>query len=135
MRRHGPRFRRFTRTISSGTWHDAVGLGEVLGVSRRTAQRSASSGVPSDEMRALAKLVHPANPKLAARIAASLGTTLEASGIVKPAPVEMSPPAPRSLPPGVVDAVVCAAAEVIELMPNDVRPALHAAFARAGEMD
>ena len=61
-----------------------VGLGEMLGVSRRTAQRGAASGVPSYEMRRLAELVHPVNPNLAMQIAASLGTTLETLGIVKP---------------------------------------------------
>ena len=111
-----------------------VGLGELLGVSRRTAQRWATSGVPSYEMRRLAELVHPVNPNLAMQIASSLGTTLETLGIVKPVPLEAAPPPRPSLPPGVVDAVVCAAAEVIELMPKDVRPALHAAFARAAEV-
>jgi hypothetical protein len=108
-------------------------LGEMLGISRRTAQRWASAGVPSYEMRKLAQLVHAKDPKLAAQIAASVGTTLEAIGIVRPVPAA-PPPAPRPSPDGVVDAVVCAAAEAMELMPRDVRPALHAAFARAGEI-
>jgi len=115
-----------------------VGLGKMLGVSRRTAQRWTGAGVPSYEMRKLAHLVHPADPNLAGEIAKSMGTTLEALGIVSPPP---PPPPPAALPPvrlappnGVVDAVVCAAAEAMELMPREVRPALHAAFARAGEI-
>jgi hypothetical protein len=124
------------------------GLGEKLGVSRRTAQRWAQQGVPGYHMPALARLVHPHDAQLAGHIAAAMGTTLEAMGIVRPAPppvAEVAPPPPPPAPPlpppapppppdGVVDAVVCAAAEAMEMMPRDVRAGLHAAFARASEI-
>ena len=99
-------------------------LGKMLGVSRRTAHRWGASGVPSHELTGLARLVLPHDRALAVRIAAAVGTTLEAAGIEQPPP----PPAP---PP---DGVVCAAAEAMEMMPREVRPGLHAAFARAREI-
>jgi hypothetical protein len=103
-------------------------LGKMLGVSRRTAQRWGVAGVPSYELTDLARLVLPHDRALAGKIAAAAGTTLEAAGIVQPPP----PPAPP--PAGVVDAVVCAAAEAMEVMPKEVRPCLLAAFARAKEI-
>ena len=141
-----------------------AGLGESLGVARRTAQRWAQSGVPPYHMADLARLVHPYDPDLAAEIAAAVGTTLEALGLVVPAaapalapaaaPALASAPAVTSegmraavasapgpasapapaMPDAVVDAVVCAAAEVMNLPPRDVRAGLHAAFASAKEI-
>jgi hypothetical protein len=134
-----------------------AGLGEALGVARRTAQRWAQNGVPSYHMPELAKVVHPHDANLAAEIAAAVGTTLEALGLVVPAAVPSlepapalvheataaasaasaakpeSPPAP-AMPDAVVDAVVCAAAEVMNLPPREVRAGLHAAFASAKEI-
>jgi transcriptional regulator with XRE-family HTH domain len=109
-----------------GTTQEA--LGKRLGVSRRTAQRWGASGIPSYELTDLARLVLPRDRALAVKIAAAAGTTLDAAGIEPPPP----PPAPP--PDGVVDAVVCAAAEAMEMMPKEVRPGLHAAFARAKEI-
>jgi hypothetical protein len=108
-------------------------LGERLGVSRRTSQRWSGSGVPSYYLPELARLVHPHDPVLAGEIAQAAGMTLKAAGIVLPPP---PPPAPPPAPPpdGVVDAVVCAAAEAMEMMPKEVRPGLLAAFARAKEV-
>jgi len=82
--------------------------------------------------------VHPVDPDLAAEIAASMGHTPVSLGIVEP-PVAAAPPiapapAPGPPPDGIVDAVVCAAAEAMEMMPRDVRPALLAAFRRAREI-
>ncbi|MDP9000984.1 MAG: helix-turn-helix domain-containing protein [Myxococcota bacterium] len=114
---------------------DALGLtqeelGRMLGVSRRTAQRWSTQGIPSYSIIDLARVAHPRDPALATEIVTALGTTLEAAGIVAPAP----PGAPAPVPDGVVDAVVCAAAEAMEMMPNEVRPGLLAAFARASEI-
>jgi transcriptional regulator with XRE-family HTH domain len=104
-------------------------LGQMLGVARRTAQRWAASGIPSYSLADLARVVHPRDPALAGEIARAAGMTLEAAGIAqRPAPPPQSPP------DGVVDAVVCAAAEAMELMPKEVRPGLYAAFARAKEI-
>ena len=109
--------------VALGTTQEA--LGKMLGVSRRTAQRWGASGIPGYELTKLARLVLPRDRALAVKIAAAAGTTLEAAGMEPPPP----PPAPP--PDGVVDAVVCAAAEAMEMMPKEVRPGLHAAFARA----
>jgi transcriptional regulator with XRE-family HTH domain len=106
-------------------------LGRMLGVSRRTAQRWTRQGIPSEELPNLARLVHAKDAALAAAIVAAAGTTLEAVGIVKPA---APPPLPPPLPDWAVDAVVCATAEAMHLLPNEVRPGLHAAFARAKEI-
>jgi hypothetical protein len=102
----------------------------MLGVSRRTAQRWSSHGLPGDEMANMARVVHPHDPALAAEIVAALGMTLEGAGIIPPAPAPPPPPPPD----WVVDAVVCATAEAMEMMPRQVRPGLHAAFLRAKEI-
>ncbi len=120
------------------------GLGQMLGVSRRTAQRWASQGIPVIEMPRLARLVYPKDAELAAQIATAASTSLEALGLVlprppAPPPAPALPPPPPPLPPppppdGVVDAITCAAAEAMEMMPRDVRLGLLAAFARADEL-
>ncbi len=128
--------------VALGTTQE--GLGAMLGVSRRTAQRWANSGVPATSLPDLARVVHPRAPDLAREIATHMGVTLEGLGIAPPpAPADLAPqlpaplplpPPPRPLPDGVVDAVVCAAAEAMSLMPAQVRPGLYAAFARAKEI-
>ncbi len=102
-------------------------LGQLLGMSRHTGQRweTGRSTPSSEQLHKLASLIHPRNAELAARVAAAGGTTLEALGIAKPA----APPSPT--PVDVVDAVVCAGAEAIDVTPRAIRPALLAAFARA----
>jgi hypothetical protein len=107
-----------------GTTQEA--LGKQLGVARRTAQRWAVSGIPSYHLVDLARLVHPHDPALAREVAEAAGTTLEAAGVVQ------APPPSRA--DGVVDAVVCAAAEAMEMTPQEVRPGLHAALVRAREL-
>jgi hypothetical protein len=109
-------------------------LAAALGVSRRTAQRYSDHGVPSHLLPRLIAVVHPHDAALAGQIAASMGHTLETLGIVKPPAPPPPPPAPPPPPDRVVDAVVCAAAEAIHVMPGDVRPALLAAFAAAREI-
>jgi hypothetical protein len=131
------------------------GLGELLGSSRRSGQRwegGGSSPMPK-QLHALAAMVHPKDAKLAEQIAVAGGSTLEQLGIVPPPPPPAPPPrtiplprpppavsAPAPAPPppqpppppeDVVDAVVCAAAEAIDVMPRTIRPALLAAFRRA----
>jgi hypothetical protein len=107
-------------------------LGEQLGVSRRTAQRWGAHGMPSYHLPDLARLVHPRDPGLAREIAAAAGMTLEVAGLAQPPPAPPPPPPPP--PDGIVDAVVCAAAEAMEMMPKEVRPGLLAAFGRAKEI-
>jgi hypothetical protein len=116
-------------------------LGVMLGSSRRTGQRWERGGSEPDasQLHALAKLVHPHSHPLAAQIASSGGSTLEALGITLPRPplpvAPAHPPAPPPPPPAdpvhLVDTVVCAAAEAMQVMPEEIRPALRAAFRRA----
>jgi hypothetical protein len=137
------------------------GLGELLGSSRRSGQRwegGGSSPTPK-QLHALAAMVHPKDAELAAQIAVAGGSTLEKLGIVPPspppprplplprlppavsapsppappppAPPPPAPPPPLPPPEDVVDSVVCAAAEAIDVMPRTIRPALLAAFRRA----
>jgi transcriptional regulator with XRE-family HTH domain len=109
-------------------------LGERLGASRRTGQRwEAGRAKPGPtELGRLAALVHAEDPKLAAEIATVGGSSLESLGLVKPTrPAPAAPPPPAPPAEHVVDAVVCAAAEAIGVMPDAVRPALRAAFRRA----
>ena len=106
-------------------------LAKYLGVSRRTVNRWGSRGVGLAPFQAhdLARLVHPRDPALAARLAAAGGATLESLGLEKKVP----PPPPPDPPRHLVDVVVCAAAETLDISPRQVRAALLAAFRRARE--
>jgi len=118
-------------------------LGERLGFSRRTAQRWVQGGsTPSTVTLAdLAGHVLPHDRGLAAELAQAAGTTLDALGLVqRPAPAPAAaappvapPPAPK-LPDSVVDAIVCAAVDVTDMLPRQMRPALLAAYARTNEL-
>jgi hypothetical protein len=111
------------------------GLAAKLGVSRRTGQRwNAGKGPWGLDLQNMARIVYPVDPSLAAEIAAAGGATLEALGIVSPAPPLPAPQVPMGPPDRVVDAVVCAAAEAMQVTPQSVRPALLAAFACAREL-
>jgi hypothetical protein len=113
-------------------------LGAQLGISRRTAQRWTRDGTPGHMVAPLARLVHARDPELATRMVAALGMTLGAAGIAVPDPPAPSPPSVRAAaaPPleGLVDAVVCAAADAMDQTPQEVRPGLLAAFCRAQEI-
>src|SRR5580693_6151610 len=96
------------------------GLAEKLGVSRRTGQRwSKGSGPVGTDLHKMALLVHPVDPSLAAEIASAGGTSLEALGVLGgvPGPVLPPPQALIAAPDRVVDAVVCAAAEAMQVTP------------------
>jgi DNA-binding XRE family transcriptional regulator len=111
-------------------------LGELLGSSRRTGQRWESGGsTPADkQLHKLASLVHSRAPDLAAEIAASGGSTLVDLGIVVP-PSPTAPSSPRGPAlDDIVDAVVCAAADAIDVTPRTIRPALLAAFRRVSRI-
>jgi DNA-binding XRE family transcriptional regulator len=121
------------RALSVGSQGD---FGEMMGVSRRTGQRwETGRADPSwDTICEMARRVHPHDAGLAAQLAQAAGTDLVALGLVAPPPPPQPVPPPGPPPPAaedIVDAIVCAAAEAINLPPRDVRPALLAAFARA----
>ena len=120
-------------------------LGEKLGISRRTAQRYCDHGLPHEYQLRLARLVHPHDRELAIEIAHHAGATLVTLGVEAPPappppPAPIAAPAPPPPPPppppadGVVDAVVCAAAEAKDAKPGEVRTMLLAAFSRAREI-
>jgi hypothetical protein len=110
-------------------------FGELLGASRRTGQRwERGHAFPgSRDLERLARLVFAKDPALAARIAQAAGTTLERLELVHPAPppAAAAPPPPPPDPVHIVDTVVCAAAEAVDMKPPQIRPALIAAFRRA----
>ncbi len=114
-------------------------LGELMGSSQRTVQRwYAGQGSPyPDQVTKLVVAVHPRNPDIARRLAATLGHTLESLGVVAPpapapAPAPVAPaPATTPLAPLLVEAVVSAAAEALDVSPRLARPAVLAAVERA----
>jgi hypothetical protein len=112
-------------------------FGKLLGSSVRSGQRwERGEAIPTDDQMAqLARLVHPKNAELAAAIAAETGTTLVQLGVVAPPAVAAAPAPPPAPPPPdpvyLVDTVVCAAAEAVQMMPEAIRPALRAGFRRA----
>jgi hypothetical protein len=55
----------------------------------------------------------------------------QVSIVLPPPPAAPPPPRPPPDPIHIVDTVVCAAAEAMQIMPDDIRPALRAAFRRA----
>ena len=113
-------------------------LGAMLGMVKRTMQRWEAGGaiVLPAHIRTLATAVYPKDPALAARIAAYGKTSLEALGLLKPAPLPATaqPPAPPLPTSILVDSIVCVAADAIGVLPRAIRPALEAAFVRAREV-
>ncbi len=106
-------------------------LGARLGVSKRTVVRWWSRGatLSLNQVRTLARLVHPKDPALAEEIAAAASETLESLGLVSPA--QPPPPLPVA---SIVEAVVCAAADALNAPPGAARGAVLAAFRRAREL-
>ncbi len=121
-----------------------VNMAPFLGVSTRTMRRWTDGGVhlgPTALVK-LATAVHLKDPALAARIAAVHGETLEGLGVVRPPPPPSAAPAPAAPSAPVrdlkaerllADALVCTAAEVADVSPRAMRPALVAALGRARE--
>jgi DNA-binding transcriptional regulator YiaG len=100
----------------------------LIGTSVRTMERwSAKRSTPAPHhLEALARHVHARDPALAAEIAAAASHTLASLGIA--APIRAPVPGP------LVDSVVYAAAEMMDVSPRAIRPAISAAFARAKEL-
>jgi transcriptional regulator with XRE-family HTH domain len=119
-------------------------VGARLGASRRTVSRwiGHQSSPTIDHLTTLARIVHSTDAALAAQLAAEAGQTLQSLGLVQPMPRFEPPPAasphppappPRAVPPValLVESIVCAAAETLQVAPSGVREALRSAFARA----
>lgn len=113
-------------------------LGEMIGSSRRTAQRWETTSTRPDPRHwcEIARRVHPLDPALAAKLAALGGSSLVELGLAAPAApaapgadaqgaVASRSGSPAGAPsPEAIDSIVAAAAEAL-------RPAILAAFARA----
>jgi hypothetical protein len=106
----------------------AEAMARHVGSSKRTVERwFAGESHPSDaQIIQLARAVHPRNPTLAAELAAAAGESLVSLGLVhvRPGPSHAH----------LIDAVVCVAAETINVPSLALRPALLAAFKRAREL-
>jgi hypothetical protein len=120
-----------------------VDLAKLLGCSRRTIQRwlGGESSIMDTTLVDLARLVFPRDPALAEEMAHNAGVTLVNAGIVPPPPPPEppAPPAPLAAAPPrplaqLAHAVVCVAAETMNLSPKELRPTLHAAFKCAREL-
>ena len=134
-------------------------IGEAVGVSQRTAVRwDAGQAVPGKHnWIKLAELLAPVDLALAEEAAAHADETLASLGL---APSPLPPPLHQPPPPGasatpstratasspsaaapaavapehLVDAVVCAVAELMDTSPRPLRPLLYAAFKKAREV-
>ena len=108
-------------------------LAKMLGTSLRTVQRwAANKSSPSDEqLRRLAVAVHSSDANLARRIAALVRETPESLGLVAPAAVSTAPARPAAVTAMLVDSIVSAAADALDVSPRVARPALLAAMERA----
>lgn len=112
-----------------------VGLARAVGASPRSGQRwvAGQSRPRRAQLVALVRLLAPVDRELAELVAVQAGVTL--------APPPPMPPTPAALPSqaalvarATADAIVCAAADAIDLAPRLVRVALAAALARAREL-
>jgi len=102
---------------------------QLIGSSKRTVQRleAGRSWLYGNEAALAVRALHPKDPALAARLAAFFSITLAAAGIV-------AAPTQSMASRGAIDSVLCAAADVLDLSPRSVRPALLAALARARDL-
>ena len=131
----------FHNRAAIATFSNQRELARVLGISLRSVSRwvAGQGGGPSlpHHYEALARAAYPRDRDFAAECAGMAGTTLIAMGLERPPP---PPPAPQLPPPKPVvtpaqaDAVVCAAADVRDVPPREVRAMVAAAFARAHEL-
>ncbi len=113
-------------------------LARLMGCSSRTIIRYYKRGGPvaPATFAQLAVACHPRDVALAAHLAQLAGKTLLSLGLETPLVSQevAPPPAPRGPAPSgrhLVDSIVCAAAEAMQLPPHVMRPALTAAFERA----
>jgi hypothetical protein len=124
-------------------------LGSIMGgLSRKTISKyQDGNGRPHPTLlHPLVRRVYPVDPALAEKLAAFSGATLGSLGLVTP--VSPAPQAPPPPPPAAiaaerapderhtrlfVDAVLCAAANALDVSPRTVRGVLFAAFSQAKE--
>jgi len=126
-------------------------VAEALGISVRTLQRRASSAGFADaaDYQKLVQPLHARNPALAGEIAAALGRSLAELGVhvpPRPAPAAATPPAaaPRAQSPAPppakatrahAEAVICAAADALGVVPREARPIVATIFSRIRDLE
>jgi DNA-binding XRE family transcriptional regulator len=104
-------------------------LGQLIGLSKRTVGRIelGQSAIVAPDLCTLARHVHPRDAGLAEELARAGRSTLSDLGVVPPAqPVPMAHL--------LIDSVVCAAADAMNVAPESVRGSVLAAFRRAREL-
>jgi hypothetical protein len=111
-------------------------LAEICGLERRSVMKwQQGRGQPMTwHWESMAKAVYPRNAPLAAQLAAAGGTTLSALGLQASATAAEAPQGAQTQAVSathLVDSVVCAAAETMQVPPHTIRPALVAAFQRS----
>ena len=124
----------------------SVDLAQTLGCSRRTMHRwmAGETSIGVSALAHLARLVLPRDRALAEEIAAATSATQVRLGLAPLPPLDppdsppamplpepappLPEPAPAPRPPEITHAVVCAAAEAMDLSPRALRPAIVAAF-------
>jgi hypothetical protein len=92
------------------------------------------SGLARSDWHALVRLVHPRDAALAAEMADALGTTLDYIGVPQAPGLAAEAAATAAPMPGLIDGVVCVAAEAMDATPRPMRAALLAATRRAREL-
>jgi transcriptional regulator with XRE-family HTH domain len=136
------------RCLEVGHWNLRE-LAKAAGRSARTVSHwiNGEGGILTPgNYHSLAHAMFPHDAAFAAEIATMGGTTLEALGLVKAPPAPLPPamvhPPPElalvsrleAATPAQADAVLCTAAERLDVSPRQLRPVLAAAFARALEL-
>jgi hypothetical protein len=120
-------------------------LAKLTGVSLRTLQRTGGFTQPK-HYAALIQALYPRNPALAAQIAAAIGKSLPELGVQPPSPPAVAalvpPPAPPPGPPSPpratrahAEAVICAAADALNIVPREARPIVATIFARVRDLE
>jgi hypothetical protein len=111
-----------------------AGLGRKVGSGRKTVGRwlAGRSAPSASSIATLARLVQPIDASLALELVRAVNATHDSPALAKYKLSEepFLPREERQLAPHLVDAVVCAACDAMEVTPKAVRPALLAAFTR-----
>lgn len=123
------------------------GLADTMGISGRTFSRWLGGEVCTmtiGQGQALAGAVGATDPALAAKVLRTCGAMLQGRGLAPVAqaaalipaaqPVAPLPAATQAAPQALLDSVVCAAADRVDLPLSQVRSLVAAAFARAQEL-
>lgn len=111
-------------------------LGEKVGLSTRTISRwyTKRSRPGPDAIEKIARLIHAKDPVLAEKLMAAATEELASIGYPAPAPLVATTGRPPGVSKQLVDAVVYAACEAMDVSPRVGRPGVLAALRRAKEL-